>query len=333
MNKNETQLIQKQLQGLRRKFHILAWINVVIIVSIVIGVILVRNKVFDNSKTTQTPTLTKIETKTPIINEFQTNITSFYNNSAISEVGYQLELKKQNISTHKTTNCFTTEVPPLQNGCGFVVRPYATSIPAEDSFLRNIVFNATMGGEDKIVVDIRNSEKNEITKTVGIIQGNSSDLSLQLPSKLGADEQILVRLWPQKDSEITINEVAFEHLNSTKLQPVNLKLDEELSQKLSGKTFEIYIDNNKDGTLDKDIDQLWNCVDGFPGVKAGIISGNQITLQRNDICKTPISAYRNDKGVNALPSFYWLLVVDSQLSDPQVFPFKVQKGVTDYDLQ
>jgi hypothetical protein len=332
MQTNETQLVQKQLQGLRRKYRILTWLNLIVLITIVVGVVFYQDKL-KTSKVPDSAVLTKIETKTPIINEFQTNITSFYNNSAISEVGYQLELKKQNISTHKTTNCFTTETPPVQNGCGFVVRPYATNIPAEDSFLRNIVFNATMGGEDKIVVDIRNSEKNEITKTVGIIQGNSSDLSLQLPSKLGADEQILVRLWPQKDSEITINEVAFEHLNSTKLQPVNLKLDEELSQKLSGKTFEIYIDNNKDGTLDKDIDQLWNCVDGFPGVKAGTISGNQITLQRNDICKAPSSTYKNDKGVNALPSYHWLLIIDNQSTDPQVFPFKVQKGVTDYDLQ
>lgn len=275
---------------------------------------------------------TQLAIKAVIKKDYQLSINSFYNNSAISEVAFQLELKKQSVSTNGTTNCFTPDVPPLQNGCSFVVRPYAAGITRQGTILNRLIFSANMNSGDKFVIDIKDTDKNEITSNLGIIRGRDSIRSIDLPARLSAKEQVLVRFWPQRGSVMTVNEILVEYFNIEQLQPVTLNLPKAYP----GAVLKIYQDYDLNGVFDAEADRLWNCNRSFAGVLDTVLnSDTHIKLLRDDGCMTQDipSKWISDKGVDALPPYKWIGVVFQNNKVVDNFPFELNKGENSIDLK
>lgn len=338
ISKNKVDTLQKDIKGLQYRFKLMSIVLIAIVVinTAVLGFLQYKEYQSksaisaNENKSVQLPVIPNIN------QDFSTSITSFYNNSAVSEIGYQLELKKQSISSKNTTNCFTPEVPPILNGCGFIVRPFATGIPAQGTYLHKIVFGAKMGAEDKLAIDIRDNEKNEIVKSIGQIEGKNAEYSVILPSTLATNEQILIRLWPKKDSEITVNEVKIESFNIAKLQETKLTLSADLISKHKDSKMQIYLDSDKNGLYDPQIDTLWNCPNGFPGVESATIDNTGvINLVRNDICvtKNAPANWKTDKKANTLPAYYWLAVIGTDDKNLDAYPFEVIYGTKEYELK
>jgi hypothetical protein len=329
--------LEDEANSLRVKFRIVFVILSILAVAN-LGQILytqfssVKNQLTDNtiSKSVITENKPKITSK----GDYTASINSFYNNIAITGLGYQLELKKNSVSTKGTTNCYTPTPPPIANGCGFEIRPYAASIPIEGTRLLNIIFDAKIGQNDKIVVDLKDSNTGEITSNLGKIEGRFKELATRLPPNFKKNEQILIRLWPESGSEITVNEIFFEYLDINKLQTAELKLTPEDTKKYTGKKSEIYLDTDKNGSFDKNTDILWNCKDGFSGVKPTTIKEDGlIKLERDDSCikdNLP-SGWKTDGGYSTLNPYYWLLVINDDSSN-KTYPFQVVKDKTNYDL-
>jgi hypothetical protein len=330
--------LEQEANSLRFKFRVV-FIILTILAIINIGFFLpgqltsIQKQLTQNNVTTSTTN----DQKTNLISksDFQANINSFYGNTAISEIGYQLDLKKQSISTRNTTNCFTPTVPSIKNGCGFEIRPYAATIPLQGTKLLNIIFKAQIGQNDKIALDIKNSETGEITSSLGLIEGKFKELSLKLPGSLNQNEQILVRLWPQSGSEMTVDSIIIEYLDITKLQPIELKLSLEDTKKYVGKNVNIYRDKDKNGLFEKSTDLLWNCRDNFPGVKPAVIKEDGIIkLERDDECiKDNIpSTWKSDSGTNSLAPYYWIAVIKTDEDKNDTFAFQTIKGKEQYEI-
>jgi hypothetical protein len=331
--------LEQEANSLRSKFRIV-FVILTILAFINIGFFLpgqlnsIQKQLTQNNVTTSTTTDPKISYISK--SDFQANINSFYGNTAISEIGYQLDLKKQSLSTRNTSNCFASTIPAIKNGCGFEIRPYATTIPKQGTKLLNLIFKAQMGQNDKIALDIKNSETGEITSSLGIIEGKLKELSLKLSGSLAQNEQILVRLWPQSGSEITVDSIIIEYLDVTKLQPVELKLNPEDAKKYSGKNLNIYLDVDKDGFLDKSNDLLWDCRNNFPGIKPMIINQDgAIKLERNGECvKENIpNNWKSDSGNNSLAPYYWIAVIKIDELKNDTFAFQTEKGKEQYELK
>lgn len=311
-----------QVKTLHRRFYIIAALFVALGLLNVAFLLNVQYRLWQPQNSRET-SVAQLDIKPVIKKDYQVSLTSFYNNAAISEVAYQLELKKQSISTRGTTNCSTPEVPPVQNGCGFVIRPYAAGIPNKKSRLLKLQVVAQMGGQDKIAFDLKNTDSNEIETAVGTIEGRYQNRSIRLPDQLKANQQIFVRLWPAKGSEVTIKEIIVESLNYDQLQPVDLELPQAYSQ---GR-LQLYLDINNDKRLDSN-DVLWTCANGFPGVQDINLTGSaKISLVRDDSCiggQLP-EQWQNDNGKNALPPYNWLAVILDKDNQKTVFSFEVTK--------
>jgi hypothetical protein len=338
MIKHRVSKLEKEANSLRNKFRLIMVILVVLMV-INIGYFIPNQITSIQKQFTQNivTTSTTSEPKTNIItnNYSQANINTFYDNSAISQIGFQLDLKKQSVSTKDAINCFTATVPSIANGCGFEIRPFASTIPAIGTRLINIVFKAAMGQDDKIVLDLKNSETGEIISNLGTIEGKFKELSLKLPNTLSQKEQILVRLWPRSGSEITINNISIEYLDIAKLKPVELKLTQEDVKKYVGKSLSVYLDVDKNAILEKSIDQQWICKGNFPGVKPLIIKEDGvIKLERDDECiKENIpSSWKFDLGLNALPLYHWLAVIKVDESKNDVLAFQTSNEKEQYEI-
>jgi hypothetical protein len=295
-------------------------------------VAILQTKINDFTSTTQTNFVQKESPKVSN-SDYQTSINSFYNNTAFTEIGSQLNIKKNSLSTQDTKNCNTDTVPGLENGCGLVFRPYAAGINPNTSKLMNIKFKITSGPKDRIAVDLINSESKTIKSSLGKTDPTFKEMILKLPSKLAPDEQILIRLWPQLDSVIVLEEVILESLDISKLQPVEIKFDPLDSTRLAGKELEVYLDSDKNGILDKEIDPKWNCNNGFPGVKTSVIQAEAVKLLRDSDCITADipTNWRADSGSNSLSPFYYLLVTKTD-SKTDVFPLQVVNGVSEYQV-
>jgi hypothetical protein len=333
---NSVDILQHEVQKLKHRFKILTLILVLFVVANVIFIIFLQYSDLRARTNAQDSQPTQLAITPPIKKDYNVSITSFYNNSAVSEVGYQLELKKQSISTRNTTNCYTDEAPPIINGCGFIVRPFASGIPTQGTYLHRMTFASQMGSSDQIAIDIRDNEKNEIVSSVGVIQGKDSTYSVKLPSNLKTNEQVLVRLWPKRGSEVTVTEVLIEYFDITKLQETKLVIADDLKTKYLGKKMSIYLDSDKNGLFDPEIDLLWKCIDGFPGVKPVIVDGKSpISLIRADECvqKNNPTSWKTDKGILSLPVYHWLAIVGLDDNKSDIYPFETSNGVTEYELK
>ena len=282
-----------------------------------------------------TKTLATAINKPTFNKPYQVNINSFYENAAISEVAYQLELKKQSISTNNTTNCSTPEIPPIANGCSFVIRPYASKIQVAGSYLLNLIFDAKLNPDDKIAVDLKDTDKNELTTSLGTIRGKDSRLIISLPPQLKPSEQLFVRLWPQKGSVVTINEISIEHLEYTQLQPVKLKLSPDTIKNNQDKKLSVYLDPINSGKYDKNTSLLWNCNHNFPGVQPITINqNNEYLILRDDSCvqNNILPEWKKDNFENSLAAFSYLAILDLGLPTQQVFNFEVIPSQNEYQL-
>lgn len=331
--------LEDEAKSLRFKFQI------VIVILIIIGIANItpfftnqfsnfQKQLTDNSVTQNNVGDNKIK---PVSNgDFQTGINSFFNNTAVSQIGFQLELKKNSISTKGTTNCNTPTPPPIKNGCSFEIRPFATSIPYEGSKLLNILFKGKIGSADKIALNLKDSESGEITANIGNIEGQFKELSQKLPTTFKKTEQILVNLWPQAGSELTVEEVIFEYINYNKLQPVELKLNSENAKKYSGKDVEIYLDVDKNSLLDKTSDTLVSCKENYPGIKPTTVKEDgTVKLERDDSCikENLPPSWKTDSGSGALSPYYYLGVIKTENSKFVSFPIKVTKDKLNYEIE
>lgn len=323
-------ILEHQLQVLKRRFIIIAGLFVGLGMLNVAFLILVQFNQF-KPQSAQQVGLNQLEIKPLIRKDYQTSIKTFYNNAAISEVAYQLELKRQSISTVGTTNCFTPEVPSPQNGCSFVVRPYASGIRNKASFLSKMVFNVQMGSQDKIAVDIRNTDKNEVEKSLGVIEGRSAVREIKLPAQLEANQQLYIRLWPVRGSNVTLNEILIDYLSSERFEAVELVLPKAFPTKQAT----VYMDYNNNKAFDPLLDQIWNCTNGFAGVET-VVLGNEtsLKLKRTDSCMKSVvpTSWGTDGGASALPPYNWLLLLQDTANQTTVFPFEVERGKNSYQL-
>jgi hypothetical protein len=335
-------MVYKKLDNLEQQFKTLQFrFNIVVMIFVLLifanlGIFgYIKYSLYQTKSTSNKSEITQLPIPNSEKKNYTTSITSFYNNSSVSEVGYQLELKKQSISTKNTTNCFTSEVPPVKNGCGFVLRPYASGIQPVGSYLHKLIIKGKIGPSDKIAIDIKDSEKNEITQPLGFIESKQTELSIILPSSLKQNEQILLRLWPEKGSEITLGEIYIESFDLNKIQETNLILPIDLVSKYQGKNVNIYLDSDKNGKLDPSVDKKWDCVNGFPGVQPVSVAESTIKLVRNESCVTRgyPQEWKKDEGKLSLPTYHWLATVDQPENKFDVYPFETIYGVNKYEIK
>lgn len=327
---SSSEVLLHQVKVLQRRFYVIVALFVGLGLLNVAFLLIVQFRLWQPPGTNQA-SLAQLDIRPVIKKDYQVSITSFYNNAAVSEVAYQLELKRQSISTKGTSNCYTPEVPPLQNGCSFVIRPYAAGIASKKSQLLQLRIDGTMGSQDKVVFDLKNTDNNEIETNIGTIDGRFEEKSVVLPASLEPNQQLLVRLWPARGSEVTIREIIVESLSFDRLQPITL----ELPVTYPSSQLTIYLDRNKNGQLD-DKDLLWNCVNGFPGVQSvGLTDSRTITLVRDDRCvkNSAPSTWATDKGMNVLAPYYWLAVVEGSNGNKTILPFEVTKDKNNFVLK
>lgn len=332
--------IKKQVKTLRIGLALLGSLLVIAIVCNIILFIFISNNLNSNQKTQDTQTAsntanTKATTNNQLIKDYQTITSTFYNDNSVSQIGYMLEIKKESLSTINTTNCFTPEVPPIENGCGFNFRPYATGISNVGTRLLSITFEAQMGNEDLIALDVINTEQNKIVSSLERIMGKDQIYSAKLPYSLAPNEQILVRLWPKRESSVTVSRIYVDYLDKKKLQNISLELSSELFSKVNNSTMNIYLDTNKNQKFDQDIDLLWICNEQFPGVQQNKISSQKIQLKRDDSCldRESREIYGADDYTLALGPYLWLAVFKTENNSTISSPFEIITTQDTYQLQ
>jgi hypothetical protein len=335
MTNMNSKTLRQEIDSVKFKFKIVLILFVIILVGN--GLFFYRLEERSNNTQNQASEVTSsvLSQSKDFNKDYQNSITSFYNNNSVSEVGYQLELKKQSISTKNTTNCFTVDAAPsIQNGCGFVVRPYADVIKPTGTKLLKLVIKGEMGPNDKVQVDLKNSDKNELSTGIGTIEGKNAIKYIDLPASLQPNEQIQLRLWPQRGSSIIINELQFEYFNYDMLLPVTLKFSDSLVEQYKGRTGKIAIDTNKSGEYEPESDELWTCKDNFPGVKNFVLETNTIQLKRDDVCvvQNQPPKWSTDNGNSVLATYQYFVLIGDGVTENKAYPLQVNRERESYDI-
>ncbi len=334
MKKQEFEKLESRISTVQFRFNLLILVFIVLVAANFGFFAFLQYRLNEINPETETTNVSQVAIAPVLKRRFQNSINSFYNNTSVSEVGYQLELKKQSVSTKNTTNCFTdNEAPPLKNGCGFVLRPYASGIKPAGSLLISLNFAGEMGGDDRIQVDIKNTDKNEISAPIGVVSGKDKDRRVVLPPTLKPNEQLQIRLWPARGSSITIDEMIIENFSFDMLQTAKLTISDDLLLAFKGKAANIYFDTDKNDLFDDKIDKLWRCDANFPGVKPVTI-GKTFDLLRDDSCVSNgyLPAWKSDSFLTALPQYNYLLVVDEDNGLQTTFPLEIIEGKTEYEI-
>ena len=232
-------------------------------------------------------------------------ISNFYNNQAISELGASLKTSSTSIVTQNSTNCQTPILPPEINGCGFVFLPNLSGLPATKKIFNRLYVQGSLGEGSQIQVNLKNYQKASATKEIGVIK--SIDQKIMLPENIDSVEGISFQLW-QKGGPIKIEKINIEYFYVENLKELNFKINN--FSLLESQTGSIYLDQNENGKLDITLDKEWTCRPNFPGVKMFKVSKKEdVTVLRDDTCYNQVKPdnWKLDSGKAVLPAGKWLL--------------------------
>ena len=250
-------------------------------------------------------------------------ISNFYNNQAISELGASLKTSSNSIVTQNSTNCQTPVLPPEVNGCGFVFLPNLSGLPATKKIFNRLYVQGSIGEGSQIQVNLKNYQKASISKEIGTIK--SVDQKITLPENIDSVEGISFQLW-QKGGPIKIEKINIEYFYVENLKELSFKINS--FSLLESQTGSIYLDQNEDGKLDTAFDKEWTCRPNFPGAKKFVISKKEdVVILRDDTCYNQVKPdnWKLDSGKAVLPAGKWLLYFSQS---KKTFSFEIKNQDT-----
>jgi len=273
-------------------------------------------------------------TKTPNLQEFKTPeaglkiVREFAGSSALADVGFQLDIQKNQIKTKGSQNCKTNIIPPIENGCQFLLIPASLGIPSKGMIFKSISVETNLSPEDKIQVDLKNYDKDKI-ENIGTIDSDNQTKPISLPENIPSSSGILFRLWAKKQ-DITIKSISLRYFAVEDLKQVSGTLAGDLS-KISGNG-KIYFDYDSNSKFDKNIDKIWSCRPNFPGAIFTIKDSDKFSIEPDDGCFTDVKPdcwYKSKVDKCALPAGKWLLVLDDKDIS---MPFEVKDNTSTLKL-
>ncbi len=334
------QILEKYLQyqhdfqiKIKKRFQleaiILSFFLIILIIQTIIIFTFNNNKV-DTGLAMETRSLNN-QNRIEYNNDIGTRILdNFQNHSSLIEFGGKIEIGKNKIKTINHTNCKTPILPPIENGCYFVISPNNINIPDKGLIFKNIIFDAQLSGDSQIEIELKNYNSGKITSKIGTIKSTTVDKKLILPENISKSEGLFITLW-QKSSEIIINKIIFEYLSTDMLIPVSGKIQNWKQDK--NLLANIILDNNENKKYDLKIDQNWNCRNSFPGVKSIEIDiDGGFVIKRDDQCYIGYKpdSWFTDNNKNSLPPGMWLLhIPDINTS----YSFEIKNGETQKVLE
>jgi len=253
----------------------------------------------------------------------------FAGNTALADIGFQLSVAKNDIKTKGSPNCKTPILPPMENGCHFLLIPSALGVPSRGAIYRSVGIDATIAEGDKIEVDIKNYEKDQI-QTIATINSTNITQDFTLPENIPTNSGILFRLWA-KNQEITIKQINIRYFSVEDLKQVAGTLDGDLAK--IEESPKIYYDVNQNGKFDKDTDTLWVCRPNFPGVKMNVSADGKFVVEPDDGCFVDVKPdcwYKTKVNKCALPNGKWLIAYDTK---PIVIPFEIKDNTDSLSLK
>jgi hypothetical protein len=251
-------------------------------------------------------------------------VRDFAGNSALGDVGFQLEIQKNLIKTKGSQNCKTSILPPMENGCHFLLIPGSLGIPSKGMLYQSVGIDGDLAEGDKIQIDIKNYDK-ETLQTIATITSANITQDFKLPENIPSSSGILFRLWA-KNQDITIRQINLKYFSVDDLKQVSGTLKGDLAK--LDETPKVYQDSDQNGKFDGNTDKAWLCRPNFPGAKFVLGQGEKFNLEPDDGCFTDVKPdcwYKAKTNKCVLPSGKWLLVWE----DKQIeIPFEV-KGDND----
>ncbi len=256
-------------------------------------------------------------------------VREFAGNNALADIGFQLSVAKNEIKTKGSPNCKTPILPPMENGCHFLLIPSALGVPNRGTIYRSLGVDATLAEGDKIEISIKNYEKDQI-QTITTINSTNITQDFTLPENIPTNSGILFRLWA-KNQDISIRQINVRYFSVDDLKQVAGTLDGDLAK--IEEVPKIYYDANQNGKLDKDTDLDWACRPNFPGAKMNIASDGKFVIEPDDGCFVDVKPdcwYKTKVNKCALPNGKWLVAYESK---PIVIPFEIEDNVEDLSLE
>jgi hypothetical protein len=246
-------------------------------------------------------------------------LTQFLRNQAIAEVEFKVAIDSSGISHHDTPNCRTPEVPPSVNGCGFVLLPYAMSIPTRGVLFQSIQIWGTFPEGNSLQISVKDYQNNELKQNVALVKSLQLGEEIPLPLNLATTQGLYLRFWSAV-GQSKIERIVINYFNSENLEPVTAVAPAENFNAYT--EAELWWDRNGNKVWEPEIDVQWLCQRNFPGVKK-IVFDNEgnFHLIRDESCFTDLKpdSWYTDNQQNALPHGHWLL----KSSTGQAFSFEV----------
>lgn len=250
----------------------------------------------------------------------------FYVNQGVVDIGFNVQVDSNAISTRDHSNCKTPVPPPEKNGCGFTLIPSALGLPIKGVHYQKIYFELEADPSAKLKLDVKDFERGNLVDDLGLWSNESPEKFVLLPKRLETSEGIRVNFWTQ-DGGISIKKIKLEYTTIDSLLDVSLQIPESTYNKVpEGAIGLIYEDRDGDRFLSDTIDKPWVCKADFPGVKQVKFDVTRSArLLREDECFTDIipDEWYTDGGYNSIPAGDWLLVFPN---DDITLPFTVESS-------
>jgi len=257
-------------------------------------------------------------------------VTNFLGNPALTEYGFKVKANKNSIQTVNDGNCKTQIIPPEGNGCNFVIAPSLLGLPKRGIALKTLTLAGSMGGDSKVILDIKNYEKGILQKRIAEVTGSDLNTPIKLPQNLDSFQAISFRFW-EKDTPIEVNKMIFSYFYTDNLTEVSGRLvNFEATE--NDNSAQIYWDANENGVYDIDIDEKQDCRYNFPGVFAvNFEKDGAFKVKRDSACFKDVKPdiWYTDEGKNSLPPGKFLLLFDKT---KRVIPFEIQTSEADKNL-
>ena len=296
--------------------------------------LLVRNQDFvgdrqdpvDQSTTTLVGTAGDGEPGIRILQDFRVN-------EGVVDVGFNVDVSRNAISTKDHNNCKTPVPPPQENGCGFTLIPSSLGLPLSGVHYQRVTFDVDASDTARLKIDIKNFERGDVTEDLGAWSNAGAKPFIQLPPRIENSDGIQVRFWTE-EGDIVINQIRIEYVTLDQLKEVALKVADPIASNLSPESIGIlYEDRNGDRLLTPQRDTPWTCKLDFPGVTSiKLDESNAAVLLRDDECfkgRVPDYWYTDD-GLGALAPGNWILVFPNESI---ALPFQINRSAEQVTLE
>ena len=266
---------------------------------------------------TASVSVTETQTITPNLQQLKTPknglriVRDFAGNSALADVGFQLEIQKNLIKTKGSQNCKTPILPPMENGCHFLLIPSSLGIPNKGMLYRSFSLEGDLAEGDKIQVEIKDYDKDKV-QTISTITSVNINQDFDLPENIPSSSGILFRLWA-KNQDITVRQINLKYFSVDDLRQVSGNLMGDLAS--IEETPKVYLDSDQNGKFDKDTDKAWTCRTSFPGARFVLGEGDKFSIEPDDSCFNDVKPdcwYKAKTNKCVLPTGKWLLVYNAK---------------------